>query len=263
MKTAGAPAGAIIALALQAATPAAHVDRSAAKWGVEYAPNQCIINRAFGDGPKPAILAIDVDPQSDRGDIVLLMPEKAWRGTSGTAAVTLAPGGTKIPARWVGGATGHDMYAIKMSLADDQWKAVPTAETLVVDAGADRPIAVPIKGIGKAFVAAKTCGRDLLQSWGADPDAMIDLEPGVAARLFTADDYPVDALRGNQQGLVKTLVTVDAKGKPTACHVVVSSNVRSLDETSCRVLMTRATFPPSDKSVRYHYHRTRWMIPAY
>nr|WP_052814216.1 hypothetical protein [Sphingomonas melonis] len=43
-------AGAIIALALQAATPAAHVDRSAAKWGVEYAPNQCIINRASGMG---------------------------------------------------------------------------------------------------------------------------------------------------------------------------------------------------------------------
>ena len=146
-------AGAIIALALQAATPAAHVDRSAAKWGVEYAPNQCIINRAFGDGPKPAILAIDVDPQSDRGDIVLLMPEKAWRGTSGTAAVTLTPGVAKFPARWVGGATGHDMYAIKLSLADDQWKAVPTAETLLVDAGADRPIDVPIKGIGKAFAA--------------------------------------------------------------------------------------------------------------
>nr|WP_315472052.1 energy transducer TonB [uncultured Sphingomonas sp.] len=256
-------AGAIIALALQAATPAAHVDRSAAKWGVEYAPNQCIINRAFGDGPKPAILAIDVDPQSDRGDIVLLMPEKAWRGTSGTAAVTLTPGVAKFPARWVGGATGHDMYAIKLSLADDQWKAVPTAETLLVDAGADRPIDVPIKGIGKAFAAAKTCGRDLLQSWGADPDAMIDLEPAVAARLFTADDYPVDALRGDQQGLVKTLVTVDAQGKPTACRVVVSYKIASLDDTSCRVLMTRGTFPSSDKQVRYHYHRTRWVIPAY
>ena len=261
MMTAGAPAGVIIALALQAATPAAHVDRSAAKWGVEYAPNQCIINRAFGDGPKPEILAIDVDPVYGGGDLVLLTATPVSRGKSGVATITLAPTGPSLRASWIAAPTQQGGYALRLLLEPEKWQQIRTAKQLSIDAGAIFPVSVPVEGIDKAFAAAKACGRDLLKSWGADPDAMIDTGGQLNRDWIQVADYPADAFRSGQQGIVRILVTVDANGRPTACKVARSSGVPSLDTATCTAMMTRGRFSPSDRKVRYFYQKTSWINP--
>lgn len=254
-------AGAIIALALQAAAPAGHVDRSAAKWGVEYAPDQCIINRAFGDGPKPSILAIDVDPVNDSGDLVLLTPTQVSRGKSGVATITLAPQGTALRASWIAAPTRQGGYALRLLLAPETWQQVMAAEQLSIDAGALFPVSLPVKGIAKALAAAKTCGRDLLRSWGADPDAMIPLEGQLNRDWVQVADYPADAFRSGQQGTVRILVTVDASGRPIACKVARSSGVPSLDSATCTAMMTRGRFAASNKKARYFYQKTNWINP--
>lgn len=67
----------------------------------------------------------------------------------------------------------------------------------------------------------------------------------LAPGTFTTDDYPVEALRNDSQGTVRAGVSIDAAGKVTACRVLWSSGVPSLDARTCVVLMTRGRFEPA------------------
>jgi TonB family protein len=63
--------------------------------------------------------------------------------------------------------------------------------------------------------------------------------------LVTQDDYPVAALRLEEQGLVRVRLDIDTKGRVSRCTILVSSRSPSLDATTCRVLEERARFAPA------------------
>jgi protein TonB len=63
--------------------------------------------------------------------------------------------------------------------------------------------------------------------------------------LFTSDDYPVDALRRNEQGTVATRLRIDSNGRVSGCTIVASSGSRSLDDATCKILTERARFSPA------------------
>ena len=65
------------------------------------------------------------------------------------------------------------------------------------------------------------------------------------AAWITADDYPLEALRNNQEGTVRLAIAVDKDGKGIGCIVEVSSGASSLDEAGCTALMARASFRPA------------------
>lgn len=60
--------------------------------------------------------------------------------------------------------------------------------------------------------------------------------------VFSSDDYPIDALRKDEQGRVLAHVTVDRAGRPTACLIAETSNSASLDAATCLLLRTRGKF---------------------
>ncbi|HEX8364475.1 MAG TPA: TonB family protein [Allosphingosinicella sp.] len=62
---------------------------------------------------------------------------------------------------------------------------------------------------------------------------------------FTNDDYPLEAIRLRQGGIVEYSVQVSAEGRPTSCSVVVSSNSPALDLRTCEIVMRRAIFIPA------------------
>jgi len=59
------------------------------------------------------------------------------------------------------------------------------------------------------------------------------------------DDYPTDAFRNRQYGTVKYRLTIDATGKPTACHLMGSSGYSSLDEKTCPLIRNATRFDPA------------------
>jgi protein TonB len=71
---------------------------------------------------------------------------------------------------------------------------------------------------------------------------------GNLVALFTAEDYPVDALRNNEQGTVGTRLQVDRTGRVSDCTVVQSSGSASLDKATCDILQKRAHFTPARNS---------------
>ena len=63
--------------------------------------------------------------------------------------------------------------------------------------------------------------------------------------VFSGDDYPRDAQIKGEEGTAQARLSVDAKGKVSACTIIRSSGSQSLDEATCRILKRRARFIPA------------------
>ena len=66
--------------------------------------------------------------------------------------------------------------------------------------------------------------------------------------LFSADDYPQQALSNEDQGTVTVRLDIGTSGSVTGCTVTGSSGSRALDQATCRVLRSRARFNPAKLS---------------
>jgi TonB family protein len=99
---------------------------------------------------------------------------------------------------------------------------------------------------------------------GGRPKATPVDNPGT---WFTADDYPVEALRKGEEGRVTFFVNVDASGAPTACYILTSSGSSALDNGTCAVVMKKGHFEPahdsSGKAVASTWSEsTVWRMPG-
>ena len=84
--------------------------------------------------------------------------------------------------------------------------------------------------------------------------------------LFTDDDYPAGALRGEHQGLVRFRLEIGTDGRVSGCTIRRSSGSSSLDERTCRILRSRARFVPARDSEGHAVPDTRdgevtWRLP--
>ncbi len=96
-------------------------------------------------------------------------------------------------------------------------------------------------------------------------------EPATRAKanlvsIFSTDDYPGEAIRNGEEGIVAVKLTVTADGKVADCVVSQSSGSPSLDVQTCRIMWTRASFTPArdaqGKPVQDTYvQRIRWELP--
>ncbi len=86
------------------------------------------------------------------------------------------------------------------------------------------------------------------------------------ARYFADEDYPVEALRRDEQGTVEFELDVGKDGRVRRCTVTASSGSALLDSTTCRLAAERARFEPRTgadgrpAAARY-VSRLTWRIP--
>ena len=104
--------------------------------------------------------------------------------------------------------------------------------------------------------------------WVLPPDEP-DIEPDVIdlTPYITSADYPPEALRLHEQGLVGVELTVSPAGEVTSCTVTQPSGSAALDAHSCEVARARAHFMPShDQSGRGVTSalkaRILWVLPS-
>lgn len=84
--------------------------------------------------------------------------------------------------------------------------------------------------------------------------------------LFSADDYPEEALLNGEEGTVSFRLSIDKNGVPTRCAVTISSGSASLDTTTCAILQSRGRFLPAldanGGAVEHSMEgRIRWLLP--
>jgi len=66
--------------------------------------------------------------------------------------------------------------------------------------------------------------------------------------LFSRDDYPAAALRGEEEGTTRFRVEIGANGRVSGCTITASSGSTALDTTTCRIVRSRARFTPARDS---------------
>lgn len=79
-------------------------------------------------------------------------------------------------------------------------------------------------------------------------------------------DYPVEALRNEEEGVTRFVLTVAATGKAQNCKVTGSSGSSALDMETCKVVMQRSRFHPAlnedgEKVTGTWSSAIRWEIP--
>lgn len=84
--------------------------------------------------------------------------------------------------------------------------------------------------------------------------------------LFSTDDYPMSAIRREEQGTVAYRLFITRRGRVSECHIVNSSGSDALDLATCSILEDRARFEPArdtaGKRVTDEYSgRIRWVLP--
>jgi TonB family protein len=84
--------------------------------------------------------------------------------------------------------------------------------------------------------------------------------------LFSGDDYPVSAIRNQEEGRVAYRMIIAPDGRVAACRIEVSSGSDALDGATCRILRVRARFLPArdrDGLPTWDVHtgRVSWVLP--
>lgn len=77
------------------------------------------------------------------------------------------------------------------------------------------------------------------------PTRTLPPAPATLASYFSNADYPREAIKRREQGLVVFRIEIDPAGRVSRCEVTRSSGSPALDRTTCRVARERLRFKPA------------------
>ena len=97
----------------------------------------------------------------------------------------------------------------------------------------------------EAVAATSTGSTSEVQSAQRSDDRHSSPARGDLRMLFSADDYPAEAVRNEEQGTVQAELSVDPQGRVSRCRIIRSSGHATLDQATCQILQRRATFLPA------------------
>lgn len=244
------------ALALGAAADGPMTPSS--KWVVDYRADMCLVSRQFGT--KPNLTMFGLKPATLMGSkwatIFVLTADDGRRGfRHGSAAITLQPSGEKRRFDYYSDVPAGDSLRAYEVVADADFMGhLGRATGLTIEAGKGS-FSLATGEVQPVLDAMATCNDDLIRSWGADPAAMA--EPlGNPGTWFTDSDYPP---RGHHtQGRTVIVVTVNAKGEPTACRIAITSGEPGLDSRTCELAKQRGRYVSKEGGDRFAIIGIRW-----
>ena len=104
--------------------------------------------------------------------------------------------------------------------------------------------------LDKAFAVINQCTLDLVRDWGLDPDRHVTAQTrprwtnqDVVVRRIQ-QEYPAEAARIGEQGIVRMRVIVSAEGTVESCTILKTTQTEELESPACRS-MKHARFDPA------------------
>lgn len=242
-------------------------------WKVDYADEECRLLRTFGVGEAAVTMRLARGSGLQSFDMVIAGTNIPRLGDDIKVTLKLEPQGTE------GRFEGYSMGVPDRPEKFIRWY---DGNPLILDSITNRQAVRLIAGNkldivmlwsdGKAALRAlQTCHDDLLRGWGAELDAIraskVPPEPiGSPGRWVANDDYPRPEMVREIAGNVTFQLKVDAAGAVESCSILHSSNVATLDQLTCKLMMQLAKFKPArDANDRpmasFYINRVRWQIP--
>lgn len=126
------------------------------------------------------------------------------------------------------------------------------------------PMTSAERAIGEKVIQRALAAMSALNARGG---TAVTRAKGSLVGLFSAEDYPTDALRRGDEGTVAVQMLIGADGRVSRCVVTTSSHSPSLDAATCRILTERAGFTPARNrhgkpTTDQYFQRITWQIPA-
>lgn len=216
-------------------------------WYLDYGETQCAATRDYGDAQKPVTLAIIPAPNGTTYELSLLY-RIPHTGFADELEGYVDFGSGRIKA-WLlrHGSKDHKLtlYRFRIDAAEMAQARAARAVTFHIQ-GADFTFA--LDHIPPLLDGLQRCTDDLKSYWNFDGEADGHIAvpaKGDARSVFTADDYPAEAMRNQQEGTAQYLLLIDEKGTVAGCRIVEPSGVPALDAMGCVVLQDRARFTPA------------------
>lgn len=227
---------------------------SAVQWEVQSDGNVCFATRSHGGeavSAQPQLILRQTPGDPSVGILLVSDHKGAGFNRKREGVLALSPGGKTFPIPGLQDYTNakNDKRLIVLALRDQQLEAFKAAREMRLTSGKDIRHHLQLVGLEQGLAANAACRRQVIRSWGFDPDVIDGLRstatpisnPGEWVR---STDYPKAALSRRERGSVRLRFTVTATGKVEDC-VVIESASPTLDGETCRLVLARARYSPA------------------
>lgn len=222
-------------------------------WNVD--SDTCVALRRFGVGD--GALSFGFQPVGVGKlafDLVLILPKgrPVWFADA-TVLLGLASGLKFNTSFTTWRIQKSDPFVTRIALKEMPPSAIAAAPEIDIVMGKELVRVAP-GPLEKLFGMLSACHTERLSGWGVDvaKQALVATPavPNGTGDSRSYQDYPIEALRREQQGTSTVVWHIDEAGKVVDCRTVISSGYASLDDAACRAVMRkgRYTSPAKDAS---------------
>lgn len=219
-------------------------------WTLDYGDTACTAARQFGTASHPVIFAIIPSITGDNYDLLINLAKPGPRYAEELSG-SVDFGRRSIRSgllRFGDKATGKTVYRYQISAK--QIEQARLATTVTLHTGNGSRFSLALTDMPAILDGLKSCTADLQNYWNMGPSNAGRFSRSAKAAtdiraVFTADDYPRQAISKMQQGSAQYILLIDEKGRIAGCDLVRRSGVPALDAMGCAVMQERAKFAPA------------------
>lgn len=242
------------------------------KWVVDFDDNACVLSRQYGTAEQGLVFLLKAPLVGKQYEIIIATPERKPKGWEFEEGWIEKPDGRRIePINVANYSTVNKQRLSRFHVDPELYVVGEDGERLILHFGKTKTYDLALPGLEKAMAVLDVCLKDLRKIYGVDEKILAEVAtPANTERrlygYFSSVDYPTDAIRNGQQGIVGALFWVEANGRVKECQVVESSQSKALDDQTCRIIVSRARFKPAlnaaGQAIRSpEYQRIRWLLP--
>lgn len=227
------------------------------KWQLDYAPTECRMIRAFGEGKDQILLQISRYDLHDRLEMGLAGPRFPMTEDNQPVSVSTSTA-AQVPGMQAQGFAGTRGAPATLRFRPDV--DLPKALRSDVEAGKSTILGInfvrryalrlDLGSMKDPLAALDKCSDNLIASWGLDPAQQRQLKSAPdpldsPLNWFRPDDYPAGLSQMGLGGAVIIRLLVGADGSVQKCEVTKSGGDKAFQDATCEAATKRAKFRPA------------------
>lgn len=239
------------------------------KWVLNYDTDSCHLLAEFGTGEARMFVRFSRFTPGDGLDLSMYSEKLTSSRSAVDAKVDFGLGSGPADARVMYANAGKFSVMLFGSVRLDGWnriakdgesgedvapKVTPEQEarvtSLTYSAQFRSPVRLEFGSLANPLAQMRDCTANLVRTWGYDPDVQAALTrsvtpKGAPSKWLRDKDYPSEAVRNRQSGIVQFRLDVDSDGRVLGCHVLARTDPDAFADHTCKTLRARAVFDPA------------------
>ena len=234
------------------------------EWRLDEQSDRCRITRSFGSGKDQ--ISLRIDQGGPEPFYTLTLVGRPVRHPYGSVIrIQFGPGEDPIYRGYISaksnaGTPALVMYGVALSpiTAEEAEKGIAPLsderkskiDRLSLSRSIVSPFALERGSMGEPLAKLQDCATalarkldlpNMIKSGKFRPAKLTFDEDELAEKIY----YPWDLVRQGMEGRIDFRLTVNAQGKPTACHILATNRPQMFDDAVCLSLMKNARFEPA------------------